>query len=67
MKTKTVKEYTTEEITEIFFDLSEQGKTLEEIQEITGIKKIEVEIDYEENPTIITIHYPNGEIVSHWV
>lgn len=53
----------TDFITGLFFDLSKQGKTFEEIQKATGIKKVEED----ESQTVITIHYPSGEIISHWV
>lgn len=58
-----MEQLTVDEITELFFDMSEQGKTFEEIQKATGILKV-VE---DESQTIITIYYPKGEIISHWV
>lgn len=58
-----MEQLTTDEITEIFFDMLAEKKTFEEIQKATGILKV-VE---DKSQTIITIYYPNGEIISHWV
>ena len=58
-----VRQYTTDEITEIFFDMLSDKKTFKEIQKATGILKVEED----ESQEIITIHYPNGEIISHWI
>ncbi len=52
-----------ERITEKFFEMLDEKKTFEEIKEATGVSEIEVD----ENEHIITIHYPNGEIISHWL
>lgn len=57
-------EYDTNDvITEIFFDMLAEEKSFEEIQKATGILKVEED----ESQTVLTLHYPNGEIVSHWV
>jgi len=52
-----------ERITEKFFEMLDEKKTFEEIKKATGV--LEVELD--ENQEVLTIHYPNGEIISHWV
>jgi hypothetical protein len=52
---------TNEQINEIFFDMLSEKKTFKEIKKRTGIKRIET------NDNVITLHYPNGEIISHWV
>lgn len=58
------KEYDTNDvITEIFFDMLAEKKSFEEIQEETGLLNV-VE---DESQTILTLYYPNGEIISHWV
>lgn len=48
-------------ITEVFFNMLAEEKTAREIKKATGIKKIEPE------ERIVTIYYPNGEIISHWL
>ncbi len=54
---------TNDQIDEIFFDMLAENKSFEEIQEATGILKVEED----ESQTVITIYYPNGDIISHWV
>jgi hypothetical protein len=54
---------TNDEITEMFFDMLAEKKGIEEIKEKTGILKVEED----ESQTVLTIHYPNGDIISHWV
>ena len=57
-------EYDTNDvITEIFFDMLAEKKSFEEIQKETGLLKVEED----ESQTVLTLYYPNGEIVSHWV
>lgn len=57
------KQLTNDEIDEIFFDMLAEEKTYKEIKKATGIKKIE----QDESGQVVTIYYPNGDIVSHWV
>jgi len=57
-------EYDTNDvITEIFFDMLAEKKSFEEIQKETGLLKVEED----ESQTVLTLYYPNGEIISHWV
>lgn len=62
-KVKDMEVLTSEEITEIFFDMLAEKKEWEEIQKATGLLKVEED----ESQTILTLYYPNGEIISHWV
>jgi hypothetical protein len=58
------KKLTVNEITDMYFSLIiEEGKSPEEAMKITGIKKVEED----SSGQVITIYYPDGEIISHWV
>ena len=56
-----------EEITEKFFDMLAKGEEEKEVTKKLGIKKVETDVDCDEIPNIITIYYPDGAIISHWV
>ena len=58
------KKLTVDEIADMYFSLIiEEGKSPEEAMKITGIKKVEED----SSGQVITIYYPDGEIISHWV
>lgn len=57
------KQLTTDEISGIYFNMLAEEKTYKEIKKATGIKKIE----QDEGGQVVTLYYPNGDIVSHWV
>jgi hypothetical protein len=52
-----------DKLTEAVFNELEKGLCFERVAENTGVKKIEIDDDC----TVVTIYYPDGEIVSHWV
>lgn len=54
---------TTDEITELFFDMLAEDIAIKEIQKATGLLKVEED----ESQTVLTLYYPNGDIISHWV
>ncbi len=56
-----------DETTEIVLNMLSEGKTFKEVREKTGILSIEEDTSPDGETTVITIHYPNGEIISHWV
>lgn len=56
-----------DEITEIVLNMLSEGKTFKEVREKTGVLSIEEDTTPDGETTVITIHYPNGDIISHWV
>lgn len=56
-----------DEITEIVLDMLSEGKDFEEVKKKTGVLNIEEDKSPDGETTVITIHYPDGETISHWV
>ena len=56
-----------EKITNKVFDMLGNYSSIEETIKAIGVKGIEVDKDEFDLDTIITIHYQDGQIISHWV